>query len=697
MAVMSFLAGLSPELETVKSQILSGSKISSLHDTFTRNNRNGNRGGGTGNRNRDVDSRSQESGGIVCYYCHEPGHTKRFCRKLLNKSQRDEFAQFSEYQESLKSTTSLITAIAKLADGSTSCVLDSETINPTPSISLSNDLTTKRIIGKGRESRRLYYLDTQVPGSIACSSVLTPFESYMIQNGILHQSSCIDTPFQNGVAKRKNRHLLEVARALLFHTKVPKQFWVDAVSIACFLINRMPSSVFHSDIPYTIIFPSKSLFPIEPKIFGSTCFVRDVRSQVFRKREEDDLLVYTVTHSVSNTNILAPDPAPAWPPIVHVYSRRPEAQTTCPLLVPSLSDPVSTNHHPSLHLPIALHKGYAQTYGVDYSDTYSPVAKLTSVRLFISMAATYDWPLHQLDIKNALLHGDLQEEVYMEQPPEFVAQGEYGKVYHLRKSLYGLKQNPHAWFGKFSETIQEFGMKKSKCDHSVFYKQSKAGIILLVVYVDDIVITGSDTARKLGAKPCNAPMTPNLQLTKKDGELFEDPEKYRRLVGKLDYLTVTRPDIAYSVSVVSQFMSAPTINYWAALEQILYANWAGSKSDRRSTTGYCVFIGGNLVSWKIWMYQLLSEVGPKSFLPTKLWCDNQAALHIASNPVFHERTKHIEIDYHFIREKIQQKFIATGYVKTKDQLGDIFTKALNGPRVDYIRSKLGMINIYAPA
>jgi len=442
-------------------------------------------------------------------------------------------------------------------------------------------------------------------------------------------------------------------------------------------------------------------------------------------------------------------------------------------------------------------KGYAQTYGVDYSDTFSPVAKLTSVRLFISMAATYNWPLHQLDIKNAFLHGDLEEEVYMEQPPGFVAQGEFGRVCRLRKSLYGLKQSPRAWFGKFSQAVEKFGMMKSKSDHSVFYKQSSAGIILLVVYVDDIVITGSDTTGilslksflhtqfhtkdlgmlkyflgvevtrskkgiflsqrkyvldllaetgKLGAKPCSAPMTPNMHLTG-DGEQIEDPERYRRLVGKLNYLTVTRPDIAYSVSVVSQFMSSPTVHHWAALEQILcylkgapgrgilYANhghthiecfsdadWAGSKVDRRSTSGYCVFVGGNLVSWKskkqnvvsrssaeaeyramaqsvceiVWICQLLTEIGLKISVPAKLWCDNQAALHIASNPVFHERTKHIEIDCHFVREKIQQGLISTGYVKTGEQLGDIFTKALNGVRVNYLCNKLGMINIYAP-
>ena len=99
------------------------------------------------------------------------------------------------------------------------------------------------------------------------------FRSYMLQHGILHESSCVDTPAQNGVAERKNRHLLEVARALLFQMTVPKPFWADAISTACFLINRMPSVVLNGDIPYSILFPSKSVFPVEPKVFGSTCFV----------------------------------------------------------------------------------------------------------------------------------------------------------------------------------------------------------------------------------------------------------------------------------------------------------------------------------------------------------------------------------------------------------------------------------------
>ena len=139
-------------------------------------------------------------------------------------------------------------------------------------------------------------------------------------------------------------------------------------------------------------------------------------------------------------------------------------------------------------------KGYTQIFGLDYGDTFSPVAKMASVRLFLAMAAMRRWPLHQLDIKNAFLHGDLSEEVYMEQPPGFVAQGEsHGFAWRLHKALYGLKQSPRAWFGKFNTALQHFGMIRSEADHSVFYKcSSSSQYIYLVVYVDDIVITGDD-------------------------------------------------------------------------------------------------------------------------------------------------------------------------------------------------------------
>ena len=117
-------------------------------------------------------------------------------------------------------------------------------------------------------------------------------------------------------------------------------------------------------------------------------------------------------------------------------------------------------------------KGYTQQYDSDYYDTFSSVVKIVSVRLLLSITVMRSWPIFQLDIKNVFLHGDLAEDVYMEQPPDFVAQGESGLVCKLRRFLYGLKQFPRAWFSRFSSVVQEFGMIRSSADHFVFYHHS---------------------------------------------------------------------------------------------------------------------------------------------------------------------------------------------------------------------------------
>ncbi|RVW65371.1 Retrovirus-related Pol polyprotein from transposon RE2 [Vitis vinifera] len=606
-----------------------------------------------------------------------------------------------------------------------------------------------------------------------------PIYFVYVHHGILHQSSCAHTPQQNGVAERKNRHLIETARTFLLHSNVPFRFWGDAVLTACYLINRMPSSVLHDQIPHSLLFPDQPLYFLPPRVFGCTCFVhiltpgQDKLSAKAMKclffgysRLQKGYRCYSLeTHQYFiSADVTFFEDSPFFSttseslPVSEVYHRRPRVVAPLPFAeTPADSLPIpSASPAPALpspnDLPIAVRKvkvgpdgqvdrlkarlvakGYTQVYSSDYGDTFSPVAKIASVRLLLSMAAMCSWPLYQLDIKNAFLHGDLAEEVHMEQPPEF-------------------------------------GMLRSTADHSVFYHHNSLGqCIYLVVYVDDIVITGSDQdgIQKLKQHLFTHFQTKDLRKLKyflgieiaqsssgvvlsqrKTGEPLGDPGRYRRLVGKLNYLTITRPDISFPVSVVSQFLQSPCDSHWDAVIRILRyikstrgqgvlyenrghtqvigytdADWAGSPTDRRSTSRYCVFIGGNLISWKskkqdvvakssaeveyramalatcelIWLRHLLRELRFGKDEQMKLICDNQTALHIASNSVFHERTKHIEVDCHFIREKIASGCVATSFVNSNDQLADIFTKSLRGPRIKYICNKLGAYDVYAPA
>ena len=254
-------------------------------------------------------------------------------------------------------------------------------------------------------------------------------------------------------------------------------------------------------------------------------------------------------------------------------------------------------------------------------------------------------------------------------------------------------------------------------------------------------------AEMLDCKPAKCPLSSKFQLESEDN-LLDNISIYQRLVGKLIYLTITRPDIAYSVSIVSQFMHAPTLIHLGIVKRlfrylkgsigrgILFKNnggtdivgyvdvdWAGNALDRKSTTGFCVFVGGNMVTWKskkqtvvarssaeaeyramayatcelIWLKGLLRDLGFPVTQSMTLHCDNQAAMHIASNPVFHERTKHIEVDCHYIRSQVQAKVIKTRYVRSQDQLADIFTKALPSAQYLLLLSKLGSINPLDPA
>jgi len=443
-------------------------------------------------------------------------------------------------------------------------------------------------------------------------------------------------------------------------------------------------------------------------------------------------------------------------------------------------------------------KGYTQLEGIDYMDTFSPVAKLTTVRLLLALASINNWHLQQLDVNNVFLHGDLNEEVYMLPPPGMVV-SKCGQVCKLTKSLYGLKQASRQWFSNLSSYLKSINFIQSTADYSLFTKKTDNSFTILLVYVDDIILSGNsiseiqqvtlsldkafkikdlgklkyflglEVARSstgihvsqrkyaldilaetglLAAKPCSTPITKDIKHLFKDGTPMEDINAYQRLIGKLLYLTNTRPDISYAIQFLSQFLRAPTTDHYNAAQRILRyiksapgkgmffpnnsslqlkgfsdSDWATYPQTRRSVTGFCVFVGSSLICWKSkkqstvsrssseaeyralaaltceiqWLKYLLDDFSITTQPLAGVYCDNQSARHIASNPSFHERTKHIEIDCHIVREKLQAKLFQLLPIPSSQQPADIFTKPLEPARFDPIVSKLGLVNIYHAA
>ena len=430
--------------------------------------------------------------------------------------------------------------------------------------------------------------------------------------------------------------------------------------------------------------------------------------------------------------------------------------------------------------------------------TFSPVAKMTTLRVILALAAAQSWHLHQLDIDNAFLHGSLDEEVYMTLPQGFHSP-KPNQVCKLRKSLYGLKQASRQWFSTLSTALRSLDYHQCSSDHSLFVKKTASSLTILLVYVDDVLLAGNSIAefnivkhflhskfrikdigelkfflglevarsssgivlnqRKyamellsdaglLASKPASTPMDGALKLSKSAGTPLSDPSSYRRLIGRLIYLTTTRPDIAFSVQQLSQFMSSPNDSHLKAAHRVLHyikacpgrglffpadssptlrafsdSDWAGCPDTRRSVTEFCTFLGSSLISWKSkkqttiskssteaeyralastaceiqWLQFLLNELHQPLPLPVPLYCDNRSAIHLAHNPAFHERTKHIELDCHLVREKIQAGLLHLLPVPSNLQLADIFTKALHTAPYDSILSKLGLCSIHSPA
>lgn len=443
-------------------------------------------------------------------------------------------------------------------------------------------------------------------------------------------------------------------------------------------------------------------------------------------------------------------------------------------------------------------KGCSQKAGVDYFETYSPVSKMMSIRSLLSIVAANDLEMVQCDVSTAFLYGELDNDVqiFMYQPEGY--NDNSGRVCKLDKALYGLKQAPLQWNRRISKVLESLGLKPCVQDPCVYVRDRDS--LRFGLYVDDglciapkletieqflgelqktfkmtrgdancyigIEIERDRKARTLkihqaaylskvlerfslaDCNPTGSPAALDVQLRRNiddQGNLLEAHNvPFRSLIGSLLYAAVaSRPDIAYIVNQLSQFLESPSKEHWLCAKRILRyvkgtlntgiiytsgegvadrlvaysdASWASDPETRKSVTGVCLMMNGGAIGWRskkqtvvadsttyseyiaahscardvVWLRGLLEGLGCKQDAPTVLFMDNTAAELLVTNPIHHERTKHVDTKFHYVRERFEKGDIKIRHVGTKDQLADIFTKVLPPNKFEDLRFRIGM-------
>lgn len=437
-------------------------------------------------------------------------------------------------------------------------------------------------------------------------------------------------------------------------------------------------------------------------------------------------------------------------------------------------------------------KGCSQKYGVDYIETYSPVVRYTSIRFLMALAVQYDLGIHQMDAITAFLQGDLDEEIYMEQPEGY--NDGTGRVCKLRKAVYGLKQAGRQWNIKLDAALKTFGLTKSKMDPCIYFSGDLC--LLVAIYVDDFLLFYKDEEKlraikdflnrefqmkdigpakncigikirqgkdfieldqsnyikeileRFGMQDSKPVKTPSDTSQKLSVQMVTEENSlvglvpYQEAVGSLLYLTQsTRPDIAFAVNDVSRFNNGHSEAHWKAVKRIFRylngttelklrftkaksneiraysdADWASEIDKRRSCSGYLINMSNASICWNskrqpivalssteaeyialssavcevIWLKQLADEINGDIAKNITICCDNQSTIKLAESDAFRPRTKHIDIRYHFLRDKIEQKILNIQFIPTERMAADSLTKAVTIEKHNMCRRAMGL-------
>nr|GEW05262.1 retrotransposon protein, putative, Ty1-copia subclass [Tanacetum cinerariifolium] len=508
---------------------------------------------------------------------------------------------------------------------------------------------------------------------------------------IIHRRSCPHTCEQNGFVERRNHHVVETGLTLLAQACVPQsQFPFDIPKTTSPPLSKT-SPYYFTKSPYVIpttYHPSPSS-PRSPISSLSSVLHWSPTSQTSPESSNGQ------PSPVLTTSIPTPPPStPLPPPPPSITRQRPANLHQNPkqrvsynpfanhviVLPTSITEPTSfviDNNSSEWHqamkeeydtlmknkmwslVPRASNTNVVD--GIDFHKTFSAVIKSTTIRAVLSLAVTNSWPLHQLDVNNAFLYGYLKEQVYMKQPSGFIDPQRPNHVCLLHRSLYGLKQAPRAWFERFSKALFDLDFKSSKTNPSLFIYSRGHKLLYILVYVDDIIITSNNKGTidniisQLGSafalkdlRPLNyflgieiVPHVSGILLSQKKYILELLQMKYRQVVGSLQYVTLSRPDIAFAVNKICQYMHASTENHWSAVNGFYIIFMVRLNMGIQTINGprgdslyilvqtlYLRLLVNNLQA-------LLHELGIRSSSTPILWCDNLCATYLSANPIFH--------------------------------------------------------------
>nr|GEW32407.1 retrovirus-related Pol polyprotein from transposon TNT 1-94 [Tanacetum cinerariifolium] len=555
-------------------------------------------------------------------------------------------------------------------------------------------------------SRKLKILRTDRGGEFLSKE----FSRFCDEYGIKRELTVPYTPEQNGIAERKNRTIVEMARSMLKTKNLEDEFWAEAVATVIYLINISPTKVVWNVTPYEAWYESKPSVS-HLRIFGCTCYAiissgrgKDVQ---FNAQEAWNTNSSSSTNSVDIPSVsITPEGSTSSGSISsespqedtdneelqlrrskrgNVPKRHFEVEGKSYAFALFVTDP--TNAESAINNEVwrramqeeidaierngtwkladlpqgkkaarLVARGYIQEHGIDYGETFSPVARFKTVRVILALAAQMQWTIFQFDVKSAFLNGELKEDVYVQQPEYFEVAEEEHKVYKLKKALYGLKQAPRAWYSKIDEFFHESGFERSPNEPTLYVKRQEVKLLF----------------SRVGCKTVGTPMNVGGKLTSDDGTGMTDARKFRSLVGRLIYLTHTQPDLTYAVGIVSRFMHCPSKQHFRAAKRILRyiagttsygiwysrkekfelvgyydSDWAGEKEDTKSTSGNCFTLGSGVVNWAsnkqatvalsstegeyvaatkaacqaIWLRRMLSDLNQTQNDATTIFCD----------------------------------------------------------------------------